>query len=254
MIDNKIDWHAVKVLARKEIQQVLDFKKPTVFLIVVSIMILVVLPLLVPILDALGYNPSGRTLLEGIKSLAWIEMYEFMLFPSAISGALVVDTFAGEKERKTLESLLVLPCSNAGLVLAKVIVALVPGLIFIFAGFLSIGIICNISIASYGLLVVFNEGVWYITIFIAAPLSAILFILIGIISSLVARSVKGAQWISAIPTFPLLLMLMFYVTNNIILNPSILLIISGACLLFDILLFGVCIRVLDREKFLLQCD
>jgi hypothetical protein len=150
--------------------------------------------------------------------------------------------------------LLVLPCSNAVLVLAKVIVALVPGLIFIFGGFLSIGIICNISIASYGLLVVFNEGIWYITIFIAAPLFAILFILVGIMSSLVARSVKGAQWISAIPMFPLLLMLMFYVTNNIILNPSILLIISGICLLADILLFGLCIRVLNREKFLLQCD
>jgi ABC-type transport system involved in multi-copper enzyme maturation permease subunit len=251
---DKIDWHAVKVLARKEIQQVLDFKKPTVFFIGASIMVLVVLPVLVPILDALGYQPSGRSLLEGIKVLAWVEMYEFMLYPALITGALVTDSFAGEKERKTIETLLVLPCSNTTLVLAKVIVALVPGLMFIFGGFLSIGIIFNISIARYGLLVVFNEGVWYITIFLTAPLIAVLFILIGILSSILARGAKGANNLVAIPSIPLLFAIMASAVNNITLTPSILLAMSGACLLVNICLFWLCLRAFDREKFLLQAD
>jgi ABC-type transport system involved in multi-copper enzyme maturation permease subunit len=251
---DKIDWHAVKVLARKEVQQVLNIKKPTVYILVTSILLLFVMPLLIPILTALGYPPSGRPLLEGIKYFAWLLMPEFLYFPAIITNALVTDSFAGEKERKTIETLLVLPCSNTALILAKVIVALVPGLIFIFGGFLSIGIISNISIASYGLLIIFNEEVWYITILLAAPMFAVLFILVGILSSIVARGVKGAQGLSAIPTVPFLFMQMTIAINNITLTQSILFAMSGMCLLASIGLFLSCLRAFDREKFLLQAD
>jgi ABC-type transport system involved in multi-copper enzyme maturation permease subunit len=249
-----IDWHAVKVLARKEVEQLMQLKKPTIFIIVVSILIFLVFPVLTPILTFLGYPPAGRSLLEGMRYLARLLMPMFLLYPPMITNVIVTDSFAGEKERKTIESLLLLPCSTTLLVLAKVIVALVPAFLFIIGSFLSIGIISNISIAGYSSMIIFNEVEWYMMIFLAAPLFIIMFNFCGILASIVAHNVKSAQFLAGISSIPLLLMIMVIAVNSITLTPGILLLLSGACLLVDICQFCACIRTFDREKFVLQSD
>jgi hypothetical protein len=222
-----IDWHAVKVLARKEVEQLMQLKKPTIFIIVVSILIFLVFPVLTPILTFLGYPPAGRSLLEGMRYLARLLMPMFLLYP---------------------------PSSTTSLVLAKVIVALVPAFLFIIGSFLSIGIISNISIAGYSSMIIFNEVEWYMMIFLAAPLFIIMFNFCGILASIVAHNVKSAQFLAGIPSIPLLLMIMVIAVNSITLTPGILLLLSGACLLVDICQFCACIRTFDREKFVLQSD
>jgi ABC-type Na+ efflux pump permease subunit len=249
-----IDWHVVKVLARKEIQQVLDFKKPTFYIVVYSILIMFVFPVIVPVLTVLGYPPSGRPLLEGVRYLATLMMPSYMFVSPLITNAIATDSFAGEKERKTIETLLLLPCSNSTLVISKVIVALAPAFIFIFAGFLSLGVVSNVSIASHGIMIVFNEIEWYITVFLAAPLFSILNVLCGILASIIARSVKGAQLLSNIPFIPMVFVMMSIVLKTFVLTSSMLLIFAGYCVLFDMGAAWLCIRFMDRERFLLQGD
>ena len=92
------------------------------------------------------------------------------------------------------------------------------------------------------------------TAFLAAPIFVMMYNLYGILASIVARSVKGAQFLAGIPSAPQLVMLMVITVENITLTTSILLALSGTCLLINLGLYWLCLRAFDREKFLLQSD
>jgi ABC-type Na+ efflux pump permease subunit len=249
---DKIDWHAVKVLARKEIHQVLHHKQTTGMMVIASIAIFVVLPLIGPVLTLLGY--AKIPLLEGVRFTASVLLPMFFYYPPALASAFATDSFAGEKERKTIETLLLLPCSYSALIISKVIVAITMVFIVMIGGFLSLGIVLNISIASHGIMIVFNEIEWYITVFLAAPLFTIINILCGILASIIARDVKSAQYLSMIPIYLMFFVMMSIVLNSIVLTSNMLFMFSGVCVLFDIGAAWLCIRFMDRERFLLQVD
>ena len=50
----------------------------------------------------------------------------FLLVPLMVSAVLAADAFAGEKERKTLETLLHLPLAERDLFIAKLLTAFIP--------------------------------------------------------------------------------------------------------------------------------
>src|SRR3989337_1508330 len=57
----------------------------------------------------------------------------FLVIPVMASSVIASDSFAGEKERKTLEALLATPLSDAELFIGKVLVAFIPAVILTFA-------------------------------------------------------------------------------------------------------------------------
>lgn len=59
----------------------------------------------------------------------------FLIVPMMVSAALAADTFAGEKERRTLESLLHLPVEERELYVAKVLFAFLPAVGLSWTGF-----------------------------------------------------------------------------------------------------------------------
>ena len=52
-----------------------------------------------------------------------------LVIPLMVSAVLAADAFAGEKERRTLEGLLLLPIADRDLFLAKVLSAYLPALV-----------------------------------------------------------------------------------------------------------------------------
>ena len=67
----------------------------------------------------------------------------FLIVPLMVSAVLAADAFAGEKERRTLESLLHLPVSDRDLFLAKLLVAFIPALAVSWIGFVCFAIVAN---------------------------------------------------------------------------------------------------------------
>jgi ABC-2 type transport system permease protein len=67
----------------------------------------------------------------------------FLIVPLMVSAVLAADAFAGEKERKTLESLLHLPIAERDLFLAKLLTAFIPALAVSWIGFLCFCIVAN---------------------------------------------------------------------------------------------------------------
>jgi len=67
----------------------------------------------------------------------------FLVVPLMVSAVLAADAFAGEKERRTLESLLHLPVRDQDLYLAKLLVAFVPTVLLSWLGFVFFAVISN---------------------------------------------------------------------------------------------------------------
>ena len=59
----------------------------------------------------------------------------FLIVPLMVSAVLAADAFAGEKERKTLESLLHLPIADRDLFFAKLLTAFLPAIAVSWVGF-----------------------------------------------------------------------------------------------------------------------
>jgi ABC-type Na+ efflux pump permease subunit len=67
----------------------------------------------------------------------------FLIVPLMVSAVLAADAFAGEKERRTLESLLHLPVSDQDLFVAKLAVSFLPALLVSWVGFLCFAVVSN---------------------------------------------------------------------------------------------------------------
>ena len=67
----------------------------------------------------------------------------FLIVPLMVCAVLAADAFAGEKERRTLESLLHLPIADRDLFVAKLLVSFVPALAVSWLGFIAFAIVAN---------------------------------------------------------------------------------------------------------------
>jgi len=67
----------------------------------------------------------------------------FLIVPLMVSAVLAADAFAGEKERRTLETLLHLPLAERDLFIAKLLTAFVPSVLLSWIGFVCFVIVTN---------------------------------------------------------------------------------------------------------------
>ena len=67
----------------------------------------------------------------------------FLIVPLMVASVLAADAFAGEKERKTLETLLHLPIADRDLFYAKVLGAFLPAVLVSWVGFVLFAIVVN---------------------------------------------------------------------------------------------------------------
>ncbi len=178
----------------------------------------------------------------------------FLFTPSLTSVILSVDSFAGEKERKTIESLTLLPISKKELIIGKTLAAFIPSILLSFIFFVIVGIEINILVWAHldGNILIFKDLTWLLTVFMLTPIITFLNVLISVIISSRVKSFKSAQSITSLLVTPVLAILFIQMFNPAFLSPLMIVLISailgGLCLIF--LYFGK--RWLDIERLILM--
>lgn len=81
----------------------------------------------------LAYPPNQRLI---VLVLGYLVAPLFLIVPLMVSAVLAADAFAGEKERKTLESLLHLPVDARDVYVAKLLTGFAPAVLISWIGFL----------------------------------------------------------------------------------------------------------------------
>jgi ABC-type Na+ efflux pump permease subunit len=158
---DRIEWTAVRAVLRRDLQAVRRSKAVVLPMLVVPTILLVLLPASVGLaandrsVDVdrfLGLLPAQLT--EPILGLPVREQLVvlilgylvaplFLIVPLMVSAVLAGDAFAGEKERKTLESLLHLPLRDRDLYIAKLLVGFLPSVAVSWIGFALFCVVSN---------------------------------------------------------------------------------------------------------------
>ncbi len=174
----------------------------------------------------------------------------FMLVPIIMASTIAANSFVGEKERRTLETLLYTPVSNQELVVAKHLSAFLPAVVISTAGFAGYFATVNgISFALTGLWLV-RSPVWIPAILLVSPAVSLLVLDITLMISMRAKTFMEAQQMSAIIVIPFLLLVVIQLTGLVILNIFAIVVFGLIMAMVDLALLRVVAPRFNREKIL----
>ena len=175
----------------------------------------------------------------------------FLIIPLMASSVIASDSFAGEKERKTIEALLATPISDGELFFGKMLVSFIPSMIVTIISFIIYTAVFDII--AFGL---FNGMLllptidWILLIFGLAPTVALASIGLTVMISAKVKGFREAQQISVILLIPVLVLVFGQVTGAIIFGPLVILALIGLFGLVDFAVFRAGVKLFKREEIL----
>jgi ABC-type Na+ efflux pump permease subunit len=128
----------------------------------------------------------------------------FLIVPLMLAAVLAADAFAGEKERKTLESLLHQPVQDRDLFLAKLLGAFVPAVAISWIGFVCFAIVVNATAWPVAHHLIVPTKLWAVVIFWVAPAVAALGLGVMVRVSARASSTQEANQLGGAVILPLI--------------------------------------------------
>lgn len=128
----------------------------------------------------------------------------FLVVPLMVSAVLAADAFAGEKERRTLESLLHLPISDRDLFVAKLLGAYGPAMAISWIGFVAFAIVSNAVAWPVMHRVFVPTALWGVMIAWVAPAVAMLGLGVMVRVSARARTAQEANQLGGAVILPLI--------------------------------------------------
>ena len=257
----KKDWKTS--VKRKEILAIMSIF-PIIFTIFLPIIMLIGI-----IVDPSGFisefgDPTTLRALYNIPSqyndalagaIMIIKMFVlpfFLFIPGMMPIIISSDSFAGEKERKTMESVLLLPINKTELILGKVLASFIPSILISLACFFTLGIIINIMMLPYleSNILFYTDSSIMLTGLLLAPFWALLNIQISVIISSRAKDMKSAQSISGALITPVLGIMLVQIFNPSFINAGSILILTLLISLLWVFFIYIGNRLLDPEKLI----
>lgn len=192
-----------------------------------------------------GLDPEGA-----IQAMIF-QQFLILLVLTPVAGAMSVAAYAvvGEKQARTLEPLLATPITTFELLAAKVLGALVPGIV-----------LATVCFALYvgGVIAFAHPGVYrtlfvpraLLTMFLLGPLAALAALQMAVCVSSRVNDARSAQQIGALIILPISVLLVAQFTNNVELTSRVILLISAGLAALNLMLMAIGIRLFDRESIL----
>jgi ABC-2 type transport system permease protein len=201
-------------------------------------------------------NSDLRDTLVALPTLGMKSIYyflNFMMIPFflivAIINSMVTssNSFAGEKERNTLETLLFAPISVAELFVGKVIASLIPSVVITFAAFLLNALIVNIIAYPFFKEVLFFNANWLILMFWVIPTLVLFNIVLNVLVSARVKSFQEAQQFGGLMVLPVVGIIVSQASGFFFLSPLILLLIGAGFLIGNVLLLKLITKFNQRN-------
>ena len=174
----------------------------------------------------------------------------FLIIPVMSSSVIAADSFAGEKERNTLEALLATPITDSELLLGKILVSFIPGMGVTILGFVLYVLTVNfLTVDIFGGYVMPTVP-WLVMIFVLSPVTALLGVGATVIISSRVKGFREAQQLSAVIVLPVLGLLFGQVAGFLVLGSNVMIILSVFIGIIDGVLFRFGLRLFQRENIL----
>lgn len=245
-----MNWRAIRAIIRKDLKVIARSKGVLIPLIVVPVVMFVALPGLAALAptvthlpgsplagleDFMEQMPSGlqSTLAsydEAQRAIVLVLVYllapMYLIVPLMVASVIAADSFAGEKERKTLEALLYTPTTDQELFLAKLLSAWLPAMGVALGGFLLYGLVANLAAWPVMGRVFFPNIMWIVLALWVAPAVAGLGLGVMVLVSGRAQGFQEAYQLGAVVVLPILLLLIGQVTGVMYFNLEMVLLLG----------------------------
>lgn len=174
----------------------------------------------------------------------------FLIFPLIFSTIIGAESFAGEKERKTLEALLYTPATDRELFVGKVLAAIIPAVAISWLSFLIYTIVINL--ASNGIIgrAWFPLPGWYPLIFWIVPAVALLGVTFTVLISSRVKSFMEAYQMSASLVILVLGVVAAQAAGVLYLTAGVGIIMGAAVWVIDLVLVWFCTKTFNRSKLI----
>lgn len=171
----------------------------------------------------------------------------FLLIPLMTASVISADSFAGEKERGTLESLLFAPVDMLSLFAGKVLASFVPAVGLSLGTFLISGLSINLAGWSLFHQVFFPRLNWLPLLLLVIPLVSLLAILLNVFISARVATFQAAYQMGGLVVLPVLAMVAGQATGVVMLDTLVVLIVGLVLAVINLLLLQQVLRHLDRN-------
>ena len=233
-----MNWRAIRAIMRRDLLAVRRSTGVILPMIIVPLIFMVVLPagvgLLGPALSRMpGANMPDITILldrlpavfaarfEGytldqtmiVFMLVYMFAPLFLIIPVMVASVIAADSFAGEKERKTLEALIYTPTTDLELFAGKTLSAMLPALAVTLIGFLLYGLTANLAAWPVMGRVFFPNLAWVLMVLWVAPAAAAMGLGATVLVSSRVSSFQEANQIAAIIVVPILALVLGQVSG-----------------------------------------
>ncbi|MEH7177426.1 ABC transporter permease subunit [Neobacillus vireti] len=267
----------VLTIARKDMKATFSSKKVWVPMIIVALLLCIVVPAGIayfgihfdmvgtsskdiekPINSFIENFPSGdmKNTLIALPTIGYKFVYFFLTFMMipfflmvAIINSMVTssNSFVGEKERNTLETLLFAPISITDLFLGKVLASLIPTLGISFASFIVSLIIVNIITYPYFEVVLYVNSTWMILMFWVIPLLVMFNIILNVLISAKVKTFQEAQQFGGLLVLPIVGIIISQASGLFFLSPFILFVIGVGLLIANLFLIKLVTKFNNRN-------
>ncbi|KLU53281.1 MULTISPECIES: ABC transporter permease subunit [Paenibacillus] len=266
---------AIRALVRKDIRSVTASIQLWLPMLIVPLIIGIIMPsallwaasrmelrslgnisFLLESLDALthgGQIPQLASMpTDNHRIVYYLAMYMFaplfLIIPVMASSILTANSFAGEKERKTLEGLLFTPISMDTLFKGKVLAALIPSILLSWVTFLIYGIIANILMYPMFGTLMFPNLNWIILVVWVVPACSLMVILLNVLISAKVRGFQEAYQLGGLIVLPLIALVAGQASGMLLIGPWMLVMIGAVLLLISVVLLRLVTSWNSRQQ------
>ncbi len=259
--------HQITAIIKKDIGSITSNKRMFTTLLVVPIVLTIFLPTI--FILVLHFVPAeGQSLLKLLKMLpiyvqsgnslhGFIELLLnyilpvfFLMIPIMASSVMAASSFAGEKEKRTLETLLYCPLSLKSIFRSKVAAAFLLSMFVSFISFAAMLTVVEIETYVITGSFVIPHPKWLLVMLLVSPAISLIAITLTVRVSAKAQSVEDAQQRAVFLLMPLLLLMIGQFTGILFINTWILLLLGTFCSLLAALLLKKCMGSFKYETLL----
>ena len=265
---------AILAIVRKDLKVAVQNKGVVLPIIILPLILFVILPWIMaygPSLasasdtsfsdmgEFLGRMPAGLlSELNGYSSEQQVTIFilvymlapMFLIMPLMVSAVIAADSFAGEKERKTLEALLYTPTTDQELFAAKLLGAWTAAVVVALLSFAVYAVMVNAAAWHTIQHIFFPNWMWIVLVFWVTPAVAGLGLMAMVFASARAQGFQDAYQTGSLVVLPVLLLMVVQISGVIYFSLGVVLIVGLVIWLIDAVLLWFASKSFRRDELI----
>ncbi len=272
-VNRPLNVRRVNLIVRRDLKIIATSKTVILTMIAVPLMLVVLLPgilgYFIPEMARAGDLSEIQQFLEmmpapmqsGLAGLDEIQMMTvallvyffaplFLVLPMMTASVIAAGSFAGEKERGTMEALLYTPTTDAELYLGKLLSAWLPALAITLIGFLLYGLVVNVAAWRTMQQIFFPNLMWVLLIIWLAPAAAGLGLSSMVLISSKVNTFQDAYQLGGVVVIPIVALMIGQIGGVVFFSPLLVLGVGLILWIIDAVLLILGIRTFKRSEIL----